>query len=259
MTASDDQQQDSVNPMEALGLPCPLLLGSASFTRKLILKEMKIPYHIVVWPINEKDLGDRTDPPDQLVLALGKAKANFLVQKIHAGRCDQDLLPLGLERIQEKNFLVLTGDQVMTCIGTTLEKPEGVQQAKHFVSQYPTHLPSTVGSCVLTHIPTGIQVAGVDTATVHFDSNFDGATLVDELLQEEAPILSCAGGLMVEHPKVKAVINRIDETEDSVMGLSSKSNHPCENCPTPPHLIESNTLTSSEFSKHRILGRQELK
>jgi septum formation protein len=192
-------------------------------------------------------------------LALGKAKANFLVQEIHAGRCDQDLLPLGLERIQEKNFLVLTGDQVMTCIGTTLEKPEGVQQAKHFVSQYPTHLPSTVGSCVLTHIPTGIQVAGVDTATVHFDSNFDGATLVDELLQEEAPILSCAGGLMVEHPKVKAVINRIDETEDSVMGLSSKSNHPCENCPTPPHLIESNTLTSSEFSKHRILGRQELK
>jgi septum formation protein len=221
MTTSQDQLEDSDNPVEALGLPCPILLGSASFTRKLILKEMKIPYHIVVRPIDEKELGDRTkDSPDQLVLALGKAKANYLVQEIKAGRCDQDIQPLGQGRIKDKDFVVLTGDQVVTCDGSILEKPESVQQAKQFVSQYPTHPPSTVGSCVLTHIPTGIQVAGVDTATVHFVSNFDGATLVDELLQEEAPILSCAGGLMVEHPKVKAVIDRIDGTEDSVMGLS---------------------------------------
>ena len=44
--------------------------------------------------------------------------------------------------------------------------------------------------------------------------------LVDRLLQEDAPILSCAGGLMVEHPLVREHIDRIDGAEDSVMGLS---------------------------------------
>ena len=40
------------------------------------------------------------------------------------------------------------------------------------------------------------------------------------VVEEGAPILSCAGGLMVEHPLVKEQIGRIEGTEDSVMGLS---------------------------------------
>ena len=48
----------STDHLEGLGLPTPLLLGSASFTRKLILKEMGINYQIVVRPIDEKSLGD---------------------------------------------------------------------------------------------------------------------------------------------------------------------------------------------------------
>lgn len=208
------------NPVEALGLPVPILLGSASFTRKLILKEMQVPYHIVVRPIDEKGLGDRSkDLPADLVLALGKAKADHLVKEIQAGRCDNDL-PSADSTTSNYNYIVLTGDQVVTCNGAILEKPESVQEAKEFVSQYPTHPPSTVGSCVLTHVASGIQVSGVDTATVHFRSNFSGAQLVDDLLAENEPIMSCAGGLMVEHPKTKANIDRIEGTEDSVMGLS---------------------------------------
>ena len=219
MASSSDVSaaDDGMHPLEALGLPSPILLGSASFTRKLILKEMGIPYHIVVRPIDEKNLGDRSkDIPADLVLALGKAKADHLVKEIQAGRCDDDL-PEGK---LGGGKLVLTGDQVVTCDGAILEKPESVEEAKEFVSQYPTHPPSTVGSCVLTHVPSGIQVSGVDTATVHFRSNFCGAQLVDDLLADNEPILSCAGGLMVEHPKTKANIERIDGTEDSVMGLS---------------------------------------
>ncbi|CAB9523395.1 Maf-like protein DDB_G0281937 [Seminavis robusta] len=213
-TSTTTTENNNNNPLE--GLPSPILLGSASFTRKLILKEMNIPFHIVVRPIDEKNLGDRTqDPPAHLVMTLGKAKADHLVQEIQAGRCDDDLPPN-----TPKEWIVLTGDQVVTCDGKILEKPESVDEAKQFVSQYPTHPPSTVGSCVLTHVPSGIQVAGVDTATVHFKNTFSGDALVDELLKQGEPILSCAGGLMVEHPSVKANIERIDGTEDSVMGLS---------------------------------------
>jgi septum formation protein len=87
------------------------------------------------------------------------------------------------------------------------------------VARYAHHPPSTVGSCVLTHLPSGVTVAGVDTATIHF-LNTIPADLIDRLVKEDEPVLSCAGGLMVEHPLVREYIQRIDGTEDSVMGLS---------------------------------------
>jgi len=219
------------HPLALYNFPEPLLLGSASFTRKLILQEMGIPYHVVVRPIDEKGLGDRdTTAPSELVLTLAVAKMNHLVQEIQAGRCHDDL-PSSTSISENKNpssttsWIVLTGDQVVVCDGKILEKPESIDEARMFVSKYATSPPSTVGSCVLTHLPSGVQVSGVDTATVHFRPSLAntataGQDLIDRLLAEEAPILSCAGGLMVEHPLVKEHIDRIEGTEDSVLGLS---------------------------------------
>jgi septum formation protein len=76
-----------------------------------------------------------------------------------------------------------------------------------------------VGSCVITPLPSGILVSGVDTATIYFRPTVP-TDLIDNLLKDDAPILSCAGGLMIEHPLVKEHVERIDGTEDSVMGLS---------------------------------------
>jgi septum formation protein len=216
-----------VDPLQKLGLPSPLLLGSASFTRKIILKEMGIPFHIVVRPIDEKALGDRlADPPDRLVLSLARAKMQHLLDEIRAGRCEADLPPVPLRAIGvgEKQpaaheWIVLTGDQVVTCNGAILEKPDSVEEARAMVGRYALHPPSTVGSVVVAHYPSGVQVHGVDTATIHFAPSISGA-LVDELLAEDAPVMSCAGGLMVEHPRVREHLVRIDGTEDSVMGLS---------------------------------------
>ena len=73
---------------------------------------------------------------------------------------------------------------------------------------------------MLTHIPSGIQVSGVDSAQINFLPSVADGDLVGKLLEDEAPVLSCAGGLMVEHPLVQAHISGIDGTEDSVMGLS---------------------------------------
>jgi septum formation protein len=231
--------------LQELGLPCPLILGSASFTRQLILRELLGEHGIalLVRPIDEKSIGCRqTDTPADLVLRLGQAKMDHLVQEIRAGRCKNDLptrrsTEAASTASNNKNdnesdndndeWVILTGDQVVTCNGNILEKPKSVDEAKEFCSRYATFPPSTVGSCILTHLPSGIQVSGVDTATVHFRSsnNNDNTPpyadqLVDRLLQDDAPILSCAGGLMVEHAFVKEYITRIDGTEDSVMGLS---------------------------------------
>jgi len=177
---------------------------------------MGIPFAKVVRPIDEKALGDRSqDPPDQLVLTLAKAKMDHLVLEIKEGRCHDDL-PSPLE---SQEWIVLTGDQVVTCDDKILEKPESIEEARTFVANYRTHPPSTVGSCVLTHLPSGIQVSGVDTATIYFQSTIP-EDLVDQLVALDEPILSCAGGLMIEHPLTKEHLDRIDGTEDSVMGLS---------------------------------------
>jgi len=233
------------DPWLELNLP-PLILGSGSFTRKLILTEMRIPYQILTRPIDETSIGDRSINGDasKLVLELGVAKADHLVDGIRTGANYVDFARVAREEVPDANtneemiandgrgWLILTADQVVTQTqpnpqatidsenGTRiLEKPSSVAQAKQFVSSYAVHAPRTVGSCVLTHIPSLIRVSGVDTARINFKPTIHG-DLVDKLINDGAPVLAYAGGLMVEHPFVKEYIEGIDGTEDSVMGLS---------------------------------------
>ena len=234
---------------------------------------MNIPYQVVVRPIDERTLGDRTmnANPEELVLLLANAKMDKLLGEIEGGGCDGELREAlevssdsgselddknGMEsnsvsvNDKEKEWIILTGDQVVTCQNRILEKPTSISEAKQFVSLYATHPPSTVGSVVLTHFPSGIRVEGVSVATIYFKESVAHSTttrittdettnnerrdeggptddddsramdLVDRLLEQDAPILSCAGGLMIEHPLVQEHVERIDGTEDSVMGLS---------------------------------------
>ena len=219
--AADDSSNE-INSLASHSLPSPLILGSSSFTRKLILREMNIPFHIIVRSIDEKSIGDRSKDPHDLVLAVARAKMDRLVDAFSRGECDTDLPATDADG----EFVILTGDQVITCDNTILEKPSDIAEAKQFVRMYASHPPSTVGSVILTHYPSGTTVEGTDKATIYFKDSvgkIDTKTnldLVDRMLTEEAPILSCAGGLMIEHPLVREHVERIDGTEDSVMGLS---------------------------------------
>lgn len=205
------------DPLALRGLPSPLLLGSASFTRKLVLSEMNVPFVKLVRPIDERSLGDRSrDAPSDLVLLLASAKMDKLVEEVRIGNCADEL---GDEGSEGAEWILLTGDQVVVHDGAILEKPTSIEEAREFVRGYASSPCRTVGSCVLAHLPTGIRVSGVDTASIHFRPTVDG-DLVDRLLENDAPVLSCAGGLMIEHPLVKEHVERIDGTEDSVMGLS---------------------------------------
>eukprot|EP00591_Stephanopyxis_turris_P009175 CAMPEP_0195509550 /NCGR_PEP_ID=MMETSP0794_2-20130614/2454_1 /TAXON_ID=515487 /ORGANISM="Stephanopyxis turris, Strain CCMP 815" /LENGTH=239 /DNA_ID=CAMNT_0040636795 /DNA_START=206 /DNA_END=925 /DNA_ORIENTATION=+ len=205
------------NPLAELNLPSPLILGSASFTRKLILKEMNIPFDVVVRSIDEKALGDRNGDASDLVLQLAKAKNEHLTNCI----MDGDVEDIDLDG---KGVIVLTGDQVVTH-GTTdsttiMEKPESILEAKGFVAKYAVSPPSTVGAVVMTHLPSRISVCGVDTSTIRFRPSVANCDLIDRLLEDDAPVMGCAGGLMVEHPFVVEHIDGIDGSQDGVMGLS---------------------------------------
>lgn len=205
------------DPISSKNLPSPLILGSASFTRKLILKEMGIKYELLVRPIDEKGIGDRLkDEPSDLVLTLAIAKADHLLKEIGKNIPNDDF-PLS---DREEGWLVLTADQVVTHNGAILEKPTSINEAKEFVQGYAHSPPSTVGSCVITHFPSLTQVSGVDTAEIKFKSSIGDCNIIKRLVDDDAPVLKCAGGLMIEHPFVREHIECINGTEDSVMGLS---------------------------------------
>ena len=209
--------ESKVDPVLDLGLPNPILLGSGSFTRKLILSEMGIQFEKIVMPIDEKGIGDRSDgsKASELVTLLAKAKADHIVNNIMNDSSIRSTL-------KGEEWIVLTGDQVVVQGNDILEKPENIDEAKRFVRSYGLSAPRTVGSCVLTHVPSLVQVSGVDTAQINFRSTItkDGDDLIKRLIEDSAPVMSCAGGLMVEHPFVREYIEGIDGTEDSVMGLS---------------------------------------
>jgi septum formation protein len=232
-TTTADTETKEENPLVELGLPSPLILGSASFTRKLILKEMGIPYHIVVREIDEKNVGCRIqDTPEALVAQIANAKADRIIHEFKNGgtvmasaTSASDASPVALSP-SDQEYILLTGDQVVTCDGKILEKPHDIQQAKEFIRYYGSHPCSTVGCVCLTHWPSQIRVTGLHIATITFRSTItdDADDIVHQLVHEErAPILSCAGGLMIEHPITQRYVHHIDGTQDSVMGLCKQT------------------------------------
>jgi septum formation protein len=186
------------------------LLGSSSATRKLILSEAGYQYTVFKADLDERAIGDRScgsyDKATELVLLLGNAKADNILQK----------LPLSLK---EQNPILITGDQVVTYNGVILEKPNDVNEARSFIESYgTTNTPcSTVGSIVVTDINTGIRKEGVDIANIYFKKF--SKDVVDALI-EEGEVMWCAGALMIEHKLVQPFIDKVDGNIDSVMGLS---------------------------------------
>lgn len=100
-----------------------------------------------------------------------------------------------------------------------LEKPENEQEARSFIAGYTDSPPSTVGSVLCVNLNSGEQASDVDTAYVHFKDTPMPEETVTKLLAE-GDCMYCAGALMVEHPLVVPHIDRIEGTQDSVMGLS---------------------------------------
>ena len=145
------------------------VLGSGSYTRKLILTNAGYTFSILKADIDERSLGNRADASraSELVLLLANAKADAILPQIPEAY---------------KTEILLTADQVVVHDNRILEKPKDRMEAQHFIDGYGRLPCSTVGSIVLTDIQSGKRVTGVDTATIHFDPI--PQTVIDRLLDE---------------------------------------------------------------------------
>lgn len=112
----------------------PIILGSGSLGRRMVLDEAGITYTVVTADIDEKALRD----PDPRILTamLAQAKAAAIL-----ARLDPDT-----------DAYLITADQVAWCAGQILEKPRDLAEAREFYTLYQQHLVSLIGGIRVTDV-----------------------------------------------------------------------------------------------------------
>ncbi|PWA60997.1 Maf-like protein [Artemisia annua] len=216
--------------MEPSELPFKIILGSSSIARRKILAEMGYEFTLMSADIDEKAI--RTEKPEELVMALAKAKADAIVSKLQlSGDHEKDAKPHMLivsdtaegnpklhsgEDKDAKPTLLITCDQVVVYEGMIREKPSNEEEAREFIKGYSGKQAATVSSVFVTNLKTGSAKGDFDKVEIHFHEIPDHAI---EKLLEEGLVLRAAGALIIEHPLIVPYVKEVIGTTDSVMGL----------------------------------------
>jgi septum formation protein len=186
-----------------------LILGSQSASRKAILTGLGVPFTVCVAGIDEQAI--RRDTPEELVLALARAKADAILARLRAP--SSAALPADAA---QRTPLLVTADQVVVFDGVIREKPRDTSEAVSFIRGYSGSSARTVGGICVTNVVTGAAAASLDCAQVFFRHIPED---VITALVEDGSCLHCAGGLQVEHPLVEPFVDRLEGPMDSVQGL----------------------------------------
>ncbi|CAE7225425.1 unnamed protein product, partial [Symbiodinium microadriaticum] len=177
----------------ALSLP-PLLLGSRSRPRRLLLEEAGVDFEVEISQVDEKSLGDRASgDAETLVRLLATAKADALLANLD----------------ETSRRLLLTADQVVTYEGQIREKPESMEEARAFLASYALAPCRTVGALCLQDLSSRQRVVGVQVADIFFKPSIANEDVLTEL-ESESALLDCAGALMVEHPLIECHVDRVE-------------------------------------------------
>lgn len=175
-----------------------IILGSASWGRKKVLKDLG--FDCVVMPPNIDEKAIRDNDPEKLVLKIANAKADALLKKIN------------------EDVILITGDQVVYFDGKILEKPKDQKQAYEFLKSYGTKNPvEFIGSLVLVNTMTGKRVESLQYTKVYLDKISD--TVIDAHIKKGGA-LDAAGGIKIESKEIGPFVKKLEGGLDSAMGLS---------------------------------------
>lgn len=176
-----------------------IILGSSSTVRKQMMEEMGYHFEMMSPDIDEKAIRD--SDPSQLVLKLGRAKADALLQRI--------LEPA----------LLVTSDHVLFFRNEILEKPDSMEQAREWMRAFQGNEVVGYTSVVVTNTVTGKRADGVTTAHIQF------ATIPEEVLEEYlrvADVMGAAGALRVQFDIIKPYYTITSGTFDTMMALNKE-------------------------------------
>jgi predicted house-cleaning NTP pyrophosphatase (Maf/HAM1 superfamily) len=150
-----------------------------------------MPAHIDERAIRSEDSG-------ALTLVLAHAKAHALLPQI------RDLV------------LLITSDQVVVWQGKIHEKSAHPQESRAFLRGYAEGPAETVTAAVVTHKARGVRQQGIDRATVWFRRIPEA--VIDQVIAR-GEVFAQAGGFSITDPLLKASIERVGDTAESVIGL----------------------------------------
>ncbi|KAL7244990.1 hypothetical protein ACSBR2_000352 [Camellia fascicularis] len=191
--------------MEPSASQFKIILGSSSVARRKILAEMGYDFTIMTADIDEK--GIRKEKPEELVMALAKAKADALVLKLQT---------IDNQETDVKPTLLIAADTVVVYEGAIREKPFSKEEARQFIKGYSGGHAATVSSVLVMNLKTGFRKGEWDKVEIYFHDIPD--QVIDNLI-EEGFVLNVAGGLIIEHPLILPYVKQVVGTTDSVMGL----------------------------------------
>lgn len=177
-----------------------LILGSRSEGRRKVLQRMGYRFDVMPADIDEKAI--RHDDPELLVLALAKAKAAAIMEKVR------------------EDAILITSDQVVVCKGVIREKPTTDQEVRTFFADYIKYPAETITAVQATNTATRECVSGVDRAKIWFRP-VPTLTLYEYIVVDGDPF-DHAGGFDHEHPLLSLYVDRIEGEGESITGLPAK-------------------------------------
>lgn len=186
-----------------------VVLGTTSKWRRALFQKhfAGVEFTYAAADIDEKAIGSRQLPPEQLTQLIANAKADALLQEFKGTR----------------NLLLLTLDQVVLGKdGEILEKPADAHEARRYLSTYDTDHPvTTVSAIIVTECTSGKRVAANDTASLALQKKLPGAVV--EKLIEKGDVLYSAGGITVEDELVVPYHGELKGELESILGLPVKA------------------------------------
>ncbi|XP_051149997.1 uncharacterized protein LOC127264489 isoform X2 [Andrographis paniculata] len=191
--------------MESAPQQFKIILGSSSVARRKIVADMGYEFTTMSADIDEKAI--RKEKPEDLVMALGEAKADALIERLQNQKHQEN---------DAKPTVVIAADTVVVYEGAIREKPSSKEEAREFMKGYSGGHAATVTSVVVTNLSTGLRKGDWDKVEIYFHDIPD--KIIDNML-EEGIVLKVAGGLIIEHPLILPYVKEVVGGTDSVMGL----------------------------------------
>jgi septum formation protein len=177
-----------------------IILGSSSLPRRQTFESAGYEFITMSPDIDEKAI--RSEDLYNLPLLIANAKREALVNQV------------------TEPYMLITADQVVVCDGELHEKPVTEEDVKKVFAKYNAgHPAETVSAIVVTNTENGKYLDGVDIAKVFFKPVPD--EIISQFIETKIPFRN-AGAFDIKHPLLVPYIERIEGTEDSVMGLPLK-------------------------------------
>ena len=156
--------------------------------------------------VDEKAIRD--PDPKKMAHLIARAKMDSATQKVKEASGDSLV----------EEVVVITCDQIVVCEGKVREKPRDKEEARQFLRSYSKGQPAEcINGLVVQHLPSGMEVSAVETATVQFGPYSEQE--IEEMLAGGMHSTTAGGFALMDNTPLARRLTRLTGDVPSVEGL----------------------------------------